>query len=63
MTNPFEQQSMASHNNNNPGTVSRKPPVTSSFNNNEPSEDTYKKLKRKIKEITEVYKRNLGKTR
>ncbi|KAI8645591.1 F/Y-rich N-terminus-domain-containing protein [Parasitella parasitica] len=56
MTNPSPQHSMISNNNKNLGTIARKPPVTSpsNSNDNEPTEDTYKQLKRKIKEITEL---------
>ncbi|KAK4509199.1 uncharacterized protein ATC70_007549 [Mucor velutinosus] len=55
MTNPFEQHAMASHNSKYPGTVVRKPPVTSTSSSNDLSiEDTCKQLKRKIKEITEL---------
>ncbi|KAG1119378.1 hypothetical protein G6F42_012988 [Rhizopus arrhizus] len=55
MTNSFEQHSMVPHNSKHPSTAPRKPPVTSSSNSNEPTtEDTYKQLKRKIKEITEL---------
>lgn len=61
MTNPFDQHAMASHNSKHPGTVARKPPVTSSSSSTESSaEDTCKQLKRKIKEITEVTADNLS---
>lgn len=60
MTNPFEQHAIASHNSRQPGTVARKPPVTSPSSSNESvTEDTCKQLKRKIKEITEVKQGNL----
>ncbi|KAL9558888.1 hypothetical protein MBANPS3_000665 [Mucor bainieri] len=55
MTHPFEQHAMASHHSRHPGTVARKPPVTSSSSSHESSaEETCKQLKRKIKEITKL---------
>ncbi|CEP14767.1 hypothetical protein [Parasitella parasitica] len=47
---------MMSHNNKIPGTIAKKSPVTasSSSSNTEATEDAYKQLKRKIKEMTEL---------